>query len=120
MSSWKKAVGTCAKQLTGLQSVSISIEWGNFFLMLGQTVNLHLVEDGMRWKNNLISSVLTLKKLPLKTATIIISDQKAEQVRHPWDTSSQSAWMIHESDYRWTMDEKKERARYVREILLQS
>lgn len=75
----------------------------------------------MRWKKNIISSVLPLKKLPLKTATMVISDREAELMRDNWYSPPvRLRWIDAEPKYRWTLDEKKERARYVREVLLQS
>ena len=119
MSLWKKAVATCAKRLTALQNVSISIDWGSFYLILASRLSFpdaDLEKDRLR---QMISSILTLKKLPLKTATIVISDREAEHCRDHW-CNNRDFWINQEAKYRWTLDEKKERARYVREVLLRS
>ena len=119
MSLWKKAVATCAKRLTALQNVSISIDWGSFYLILASRLSFpdaDLEKDRLR---QMISSILTLKKLPLKTATIVISDREAEHCRDHW-CNNRDFWINQEDKYRWTLDEKKERARYVREVLLRS
>lgn len=121
MTSWKKAIATCAKYLTRLQHVSISIEWHDFFLIKLQPLGYSLVGAGMRWKEKMISSLLTLKKLPLKTVIMTISDHQAERKRRSWHyMTNLSPWIILEAEFRWTLIEKRERARYVEEILLQS
>ena len=121
VSSWKKAFATCAKQLTAAQNVSIDINWYDFSMIaLGRRASADLEKVGAVWKHCLISSLLSLRKMPLKTATIVISDKDAERNREYWYGPAQSRWETFEAAYRWTLDEKKDRARYVREVLLQS
>ena len=65
-----------------------------------------------------IFDVFALKKLPLKTATMIISDHGAEENLRRGVFNGASYWKNHGAESRWTLDEKKEWARYVREVLL--
>lgn len=121
MSSWKKALATCTKHLTAIQNVSISIDLYDFSMSsLGRRASDDLEKVGAVWKDCVISSLLSLKKMPLKTATMVISDKEAELDRSCWYGPVYSRWINLEAAYRWTLDEKKERARYVREVLLQS
>lgn len=101
LDSWRKAL-TTVKYLKVLQNVNISIDWCQEYPLVG------------RW--DFTGYGLTkLKKLSLKTATIIMSDQGAKEVRHI-NVANASADVL----YRWTLNEKRERARYVKEVLLQS
>lgn len=116
--SWKTAVATCAKQLRALQDVSISIDCRSFYIFYRPMLFSNLVKDGTRFKKNVILTVLALKKLPLKTATMVIGDQAAERMKDSLLRSRM--WTDSQVKYRWTLDEKRERARYVREVLLLS
>ena len=107
---WMKALASCARQLKKLQNVSISIEWHNLGFYLGPRFSI-LEGRGLRGDDGVISDVLMLRKLPLKTATMVISDQWAD-----------NRWMLTnvlEVTHRWTLEEKKKWAHYVREVLLQ-
>ncbi|KAF6221855.1 hypothetical protein HO133_001823 [Letharia lupina] len=114
--SWGRAVSTGAKLLKGLQNISIDVDWCAWHFCLGPRNQAELRKEGTSWSNNVISHVLALKKLPLKTATMVISDQGTEE-QHIGTTSPY--WKNHEAEYRWTLDEKKEWARYAREALLE-
>ena len=104
--SWDKAVAACAKQLKSLQHVSISIELPFYFVKVyGHGYN----RPGSSLKNIIIPAIHALKKLSLKTVAVVVSDQKAE------DHFSRMASL--EANHRCTLDEKKEMARYVKEVL---
>lgn len=97
-----------------LRNVSISIDWRKPEFILRPRSRAKFEEERTlpHWKNKPISSVLRLKKLLLKTGEMVINDQGAEKNWHY--RSSQ-----HEAKYRWTLDEEKELAHYVREVLLE-
>ena len=73
--SWRKAVATCAKHPKALQNVSIKVDWRKWHFHTGSK---DFMKEAARCENDVISNVLTLKKLPLKTATMTIGDQEAE------------------------------------------
>lgn len=107
--SWLKAVATCAKQLKALQNISINIDWGYHSFCYRNPTELE--PDRKRWKKCFFY-LLTLKRLPLKTVALIISDQYAEKL-------SEGAFFPYwTAKYRWTLDQKKKWAHYVKEVLL--
>ena len=93
--SWRKAIVACTKQLKMLQNVSISIDWRKWSSILGPQYRAELEKKGLPGKGsvkgmprigNVISDVLTLRKLPLKTATMVISDRGTEEKRQAYVT----------------------------------
>lgn len=110
--SWGKAVAACAKKLKGLQNISISIDWRYWGWELGPRYHAGTEEETLQWENNVISDILTLKKLPLKTATLVISDCGTEELLGQFNAQSQL-------QYRWTLEEKQKWARYVRQVFLE-
>lgn len=111
---WSKALGTCARCLKNLQNVNISFEWNCWTWMWGARSPAEFERKGPAWQNSLMSSILVLKKLSLKCATFVISDRKIGEglERRPlWRPNE-------EASFRWTLAEKQEWARYVKEIIL--
>ncbi len=108
--SWEKAVAACAKQLKSLQHISISIDLRTFYFVKSYAHRQDALSTGFSLKNVMIPGIITLKKLSLKTVAVVISDQEAD------DHNPLMAWL--ETKYRCTLDEKKELARYVKEVLL--
>lgn len=111
---WRKALGTCAKYLKNLQNVNISFEWNCCPWMWGARSPADFERKGRGWQSPLMSDILMLKKLPLKFATFVISD---EEIGHCLKRMSQW-WITDEAANRWTLAEKQEWARYVKEIIL--
>ena len=71
-----------------LQHVSISIDWRKWSsILLGPEYRAELEKKGLPGKGDAISDVLTLRKLPLKTATMVISDRGTEELRQAYPAS---------------------------------
>lgn len=87
-----------------LQHLSISISI-NLLVYDHEMVPQQWTLEERLLKDRVISTILTLKKLPLKTVTITISDDET---------------YTHISENRWTLDEKKEWSRCIRDVLLRS
>ena len=107
---WRTAVFTCTKHLKALQNISMSMEWGPWYEPIISKGRADWDEQQKRGRYSVINTVLALKKLPLKTVTIVASDLRGEEeyTIHAWLSS------------RVTLDTKKEWTRYLREKLLQS
>ena len=110
-SLWKEAISYCVRKLKALQKVSISLEFRNYHSLpfYGDSTSI-----GKSRGNDLVSTICGLKRLPLKTAAIVISDEKAEQdcIRH----EMMDFW-THE---RYSLDQKRKWARDLEKIILQS
>ncbi|CAD6579065.1 MAG: hypothetical protein ASARMPRED_008943 [Alectoria sarmentosa] len=111
---WRKALGTCARYLKNLQKVNISFEWKSWIWMWGARSPADYERKCPGWQSPLMSDILVLKKLPLKFATFVISDGEigVGSGRTPF------RWPNEEAANRWTLAEKQEWARYVKEIIL--
>ena len=107
-SNWRKTLSTCAKHLKNLNRVNISLEWKCW--SLGDVMR-EVEAKGINWRVPWISGILVLKKLPLKSATLVISDAKVYEAFHRFLSPS-------ENPIRRTLQEKQEWARYVKEIIL--
>ena len=109
---WEKAVSTCVRKLEALQKVSISIDLRDWY-NLPSSVYGDLTSDGKRCRDDLVSAIRGLKRLPLKTATIVISDNGAFQRYLRYGVTRGSIRQ------RFSLDEKRKWVRYLREYILQ-
>ena len=110
-SLWKKAISTCVRKLKALQKVSISIDMRNFYSIPSYG---DLTSDGKCCKNDLVSTMRGLKKLPLKTVTMVISDDEAEFYCITYMLTR--FW----TPYCYSLDQKRKWVRDLREYILQS
>ena len=110
-SLWKKAVSTCVREFKALQKVSISIGLRSWSCLQS---NGDLTSDSKRCSDTLVSAIRGLKRLPLKTATMIISDKEFEKHCNVYGTTH--LW----TPYRISLDEKRKVACDLRECILQS
>lgn len=109
---WRKAVSNCVKKLKAVQKVSISIDlqdWSSPPLF----VYGDLTSDGKCCRVDLVSAIRGLKRLPLKTATLVISDNAALQV---WIEYGMKWHLTHD---RYSLEEKRKWARDLRDYILQ-
>lgn len=115
---WGKALTTCAKYLKALQNVNISIDWRAPCYWIGPLPSAEAQKEAMRCGRdvNVISWLLALKKVSLNTATMVINDRGAEELMYRNFGDINRIWGAR---IRWTLDKKKEWARFVKEVLLQ-
>ena len=107
-SLWKIAISTCVRKLKALHKVSISIDMRTwYFISYGD-----LTSDGKRCRDTLMSTIRGLKRLPLKTVTMVISDYGTDQycIRQ----GMTYLW----TPYRYTLDQKRTWVRDLREYIL--
>ena len=104
---WKEAIATCVRKLKAIQKVNISIDLRNLFCLPSYG---DLTSDGKCGRNDLVTTFRGLKKLPLKTATLVISDNEAWQCDDFY-----SNWLR-----RYSLDEKRDWVRDLKAYVLQS
>lgn len=108
--AWRKALAACANHLTKLNNVNISFEWMLGSSMHGARTPAEFeAKKGPQWRTPFMSDIFVLGKLPLRSATMVISDAKAYEFTYRW---------IDPCPDRWTLEEKQAWARYVKEMIL--
>lgn len=113
--AWRSAVVTCVNKLPALQNLRLNVEFGSAFYVVYPLRDEEWGEEENFGKDRVISTVLTFKKLPLKIVTMVISDQRTERILRQLGLTTTL-----DANYRWFLQEKKERSRYVRKVLLRS
>ena len=109
--SWRNALNACAENL---QNINISFEWECYGYIYGARSPAEYGSIGPNWRNTLMSDMFVLGKVPLQSATLVISDTKVGQ-----DDDLLHLYLFNpENARRWTLDEKQDWARYVREYIL--
>ncbi|KAM0799975.1 hypothetical protein BDR22DRAFT_963485 [Usnea florida] len=106
-SLWKKAIATCVRKLKAIQKVNISIDLRDLYCFPSYG---DLTSDGKCGRNDLVTTFRGLKKLPLKTATLVISDNEA------WQCDEYYSNLLH----RYSLDEKRDWVRDLKAYILQS
>lgn len=106
--AWRKALTACANHFTKLNNVNISFEWIWWYSMCGAPTPAEFeAKERSKWQNNpFMPDIFVLGKLPLKSATMVISDVKVYEGSNRPNLS------------RWTLEEKREWARYIKEMIL--
>ena len=109
---WRKALNTCVNKCKNLQNVNLSLEcvWWDWLWQEGALADFEA--KGSYGKTFLLSFLNPLKKLPLKSVTFVFSDARAYPVDIP------ETGLEDEDGTRWTLKEKQEWARYVKELIL--
>ncbi len=107
---WTKVLCTFAKFLKNVQKVNICFDWGDSHYFVGPSSPAEFEARGAK-RYSPISDILVLKKMSLKSATVVVSHStlceimKASNFTFPWRS-------------RWTLAEEQEWARYVKEVIL--
>ena len=105
---WESSIKNLARRLPNVENVNLSLDQR---YILNGCRNPTLFEYGRG--NRMRSILLSLRTLPIKRATFEITDARGLR---------ESQWSIvpeYEQMFRWTLDEKRVWARYVKEALCQ-
>ena len=108
---WRKALKTCVSKCKNVKNVNISLDLRCWYWMQGPRSPAALEAN---WQTPFMSDLFVLKRLPLKSATCVIHDA------HICNGVSLLTSLINvmADPSRWTIEEKREWARYVRELIL--
>ena len=111
---WRKALSTCVSKCKNVKNVNISLEMQCWYWMHGARSPAEFEAKGPNWQTTFISDIFVLKKLPLKSATFVMNDANMNK------GVSLITCVINLLGEltRWTLEEKREWARYVRELIL--
>lgn len=103
------------RQMKGLRNININIELGHPERIRSTNPDTSdVLLDSLRWES-LFATLQKLHILPLKTATCNISDKDIEK---RWMLQSFYPYMEHA--YRWTLEEKRARAKSLKEAILRT
>ena len=111
---WRKALNTCVSKCKNVRNVNISLGMQCWYWMQGARSPAAFEAKGPNWQTPFMSDIFVLKKLPLKNATCVIGD--ADMNRGANLITRLLTFM--DAPTRWTLEEKREWARYIREIIL--
>ena len=111
---WSKALNTCVSMCKNVENVNIGLEMSCCYWKEVARSPAAFEAKGPKWQTPFMSDIFVLKKLPLKSATCVINDANINR------SGDLITALIHayEDPTRWTLKEKREWARYVREIIL--
>lgn len=112
---WRKALNTCVSKCKNVTNVNISLEMQCWYWMQGAHSPAAFEAKGPNWQTPFMSDLFVLKKLPLKNATCVIGDHN---MNRGISLITCLLTLIKEEPTRWTLEEKREWARYVRELIL--
>ena len=111
---WRKALNTCVSKCKNVKNVNISLDLRCWYWMQGARSPAAFEAKGPNWQTPIMSDIFVLKKLPLKSATCVINDASV----YRGVGLLTSLMSIMKDPARWTIEEKREWARYVRELIL--
>ena len=111
---WRKALNTCVSKCKNVRNVNIHLEMQCWYWLHGARSPAAFEAKGPNWQTPFVSDILVLKKLPLKSATCVLDDANM----HTSVDLITMLMTISREPARWTLGEKREWARYVRELIL--
>ena len=111
---WSKALNTCVSKCKNVENVNIGLDMRCWYWKEVARSPAAFEAKGPRWQTPFMSDILVLKELPLKSATCVINDAEIDKGRSLID----ALLIAYNDPTRWTLEEKRMWARYVREIIL--